>query len=241
MINRKVEFLIRPFLFPEKMDTPKFYAVIVAGGSGTRMQTTTPKQFLVLKGLPVLMHTILKFAYNKYQPKVILVLAQEHLEIWANLVEQFCFKTEITVISGGKERFYSVKNSLSFIPENAIVAIHDAVRPLLSDDLITNSYQIALEKNNAICAIPCKDSVRILDKELGNKMLPRNLVFLIQTPQVFNSNQLKKAYDQEFQPNFTDDASVVQYAGFTINLIPGEANNIKITLPIDLQIAEIVL
>ncbi|TAH01941.1 MAG: 2-C-methyl-D-erythritol 4-phosphate cytidylyltransferase [Sphingobacteriales bacterium] len=223
------------------MDTPKFYAVIVAGGSGTRMQTTTPKQFLLLKGIPVLMHTILKFANNKYQPKIILVLAQEHLAIWANLVEQFSFKTEITVISGGKERFHSVKNSLSFIPENAIVAIHDGVRPLLSDNLISTSYQIALEKNNAVCAIPSKDSVRILDNEFGSKMLPRQQVFLIQTPQVFNSNQLKKAYSQEFQPDFTDDASVVQHAGFTINLISGEANNIKITHPIDLQIAEIVL
>ncbi len=223
------------------MDTPKFYAVIVAGGSGTRMQTITPKQFLLLNGMPVLMHTILKFANNKYKPKIILVLAPEHIAIWANLVEHFCFKIEITVVSGGKERFHSVKNSLPFIAENAIVAIHDAVRPLLSDNLISSCYQIALEKNNAICAVPSKDSVRILDNELGSKMLPRHQVFLIQTPQVFNSTQLKKAYAQNYQPDFTDDASVVQYAGFTINLIAGEANNIKITHPIDLQIAEIVL
>lgn len=223
------------------MDTPKFYAVIVAGGSGTRMQTTTPKQFLLLKGLPVLMHTILKFANNKYQPKIILVLAQEHLTIWANLVEQFCFKTKISVISGGKERFHSVKNSLSYIPKNAIVAIHDGVRPLLSDDLISASYQVALEKNNAVCAIPSKDSVRILDKELGSKMLPRNQVFLIQTPQVFNCNQLIKAYAQEFHPSFTDDASVVEAAGFKINLIEGEIDNFKITHVLDLKLAKIIM
>ncbi|TAE38139.1 MAG: 2-C-methyl-D-erythritol 4-phosphate cytidylyltransferase [Sphingobacteriales bacterium] len=223
------------------MDKPKFYAVIVAGGSGLRMQTTTPKQFLLLNGLPVLMHTILKFSNNKYQPKIILVLAKKHVAIWTKLVKEFSFKTDITLICGGKERFFSVKNSLPLIEDNAIVAIHDAVRPLLSDSLISKSYQNALQKNNAVCAIQSKDSIRLINNNGQNKMLPRNQVFLVQTPQVFNSNQLKKAYSVNYQAYFTDDASVVENAGFAINLIEGETDNFKITHPIDLKIAESVI
>jgi 2-C-methyl-D-erythritol 4-phosphate cytidylyltransferase len=223
------------------MDKPKFYAVVVAGGSGLRMQTSTPKQFLLLNNLPILMHTILKFSNNKYNPKIILVLAKEHLDIWAKLVEEFSFKTELTVISGGKERFYSVKNSLALIEKNTIVAIHDAVRPLLSDGLISKCYQTAVEKSNAICAIPAKDSVRLVTDINQNKMMPRNQVFLIQTPQVFKIEQLIKAYSFNYQTNFTDDASVVEHAGFTINLIEGESQNFKITHPIDFVIAEALI
>lgn len=223
------------------MDKPKFYAVIVAGGSGTRMQTTTPKQFLLLNGLPVLMHTILKFANNAYQPKIILVLADRHLKKWKKLVEKFSFKTSITVVAGGTERFYSVKNSLHLIEYGGFVAIHDAVRPLLSDNLISKCYQTALIKNNAICAIQAKDSVRLVNDKLENKMLQRNQVYLVQTPQVFTITQLQKAYSVNFKSYFTDDASVVEHAGFEINIIEGETENIKITHPVDLKLAKILL
>ena len=223
------------------MQETQFYAVIVAGGNGSRMQSATPKQFMVINGLPILMHTLLKFGINKYQPKIILVLAKEHITIWENLIKQFAFDLSHSVVIGGKERFYSVKNSLHLIPENAIVAIHDGVRPLLSDDLISACYQTALEKNNAVCAVQSKDSVRLVENDLENRILPRNLVFLVQTPQVFKIAQLKKAYDLDYSEKFTDDSSVVQTAGFPINLIAGETNNIKITHPLDLRIAEILL
>ncbi|TAF43620.1 MAG: 2-C-methyl-D-erythritol 4-phosphate cytidylyltransferase [Sphingobacteriales bacterium] len=223
------------------MDKPIFYAVIVAGGSGTRMQTSTPKQFLLLNGLPIVMHTILKFSKNKYQPQIILVLAKNHLDTWTKLLKQFKLKTPITVIEGGNERFYSVKNSLNLINENAIVAIHDAVRPLLSDKLISQCYQNAIEKNNAVCALPSNDSVRWVNSKGQNKILARNQVFLIQTPQVFTISQLKKAYSVNYLSTFTDDASVVEHAGFTINLTEGETQNFKITHPIDLKIAESLL
>lgn len=229
------------FFITQKMDKPKFYAVIVAGGSGTRMLTTTPKQFLLLNGLPVLMHTILKFANNTYQPKIILVLADKHLKKWEKLVQKFSFKTNITLVTGGTERFYSVKNSLHLIEEGGIVAIHDAVRPLLSDDLISKCYQTAFLKNNAICAVQAKDSVRVVNDKLENTMLPRNQVYLVQTPQAFSIAQLQKAYSVNFQSYFTDDASVVEQAGFAINLIEGETENFKITHPIDFKLAKILL
>jgi 2-C-methyl-D-erythritol 4-phosphate cytidylyltransferase len=223
------------------MQNNQFYAVIVAGGNGNRMQSAIPKQFLPIKGLPILMHTLLKFGLSKYQPNLILVLAEEHISIWENLVIEYKFDLAHTIVKGGNERFYSVKNSLHLIPEHTIVAIHDGVRPLVSEELINASFETALEKNNAVCAIPSKDSVRLAENDLENKMLPRHQVYLVQTPQVFNSSQLKKAYSQEYQSNFTDDASVVQSSGFTINLIAGDSNNIKITLPLDLKIAEILL
>jgi len=222
------------------MDKTNFYAVIVAGGNGNRMQTATPKQFLLLNGLPIIMHTILKFSNNKYKPKIIIVIAQEHLGIWAELIKKYNFKPQFTVVCGGKERFDSVKNSLAIIQENAIVAIHDAVRPLLSDNLINNCFQSALNNKNAICAVQAKDSVRLVNGLL-NKTLQRNQIYLVQTPQVFTIEQLKIAYKTCFTTEFTDDASVVENAGFEINLIEGEAQNIKITHPTDLIFAESII
>jgi 2-C-methyl-D-erythritol 4-phosphate cytidylyltransferase len=219
------------------MDSTPYYAVIVAGGSGVRMQTATPKQFLLIKGLPIIMHTILKFANNKYKPKIIVVLAHEHITLWQNLVIQHSFTTPYTLVYGGTQRFYSVQNSLLSIANNAIVAIHDAVRPCVSDGLISKCYASITPNGNAVCAIAPHDSVRVITQNGQNKMLPRSTVFLVQTPQVFHLHQLKKAYSVIYNSNFTDDASVIEHAGYPITLIQGEIHNIKITLPLDIKIA----
>jgi 2-C-methyl-D-erythritol 4-phosphate cytidylyltransferase len=218
----------------------KYYAIIVAGGSGNRMQTETPKQFLLLKNLPVLMHSIKAFAHCDTQPKILLVLNKEQHSYWSKLCEEFNFNIPHQVIDGGSERFYSVQNALNTITDESIVAVHDAVRPLVSKQLIDNCFTQALEKGNVIAAVQSSDSVRIL-KDGTTSAIERDEVYLVQTPQSFKLSILKEAYKQSFQSNFTDDASVVENIGEHINIIEGERNNIKITYPIDLELAEMLI
>lgn len=218
----------------------KYYAVIVAGGSGNRMQSEIPKQFLILHQQPVLMHTISAFSKSKYQPDILVVLNIHQHQTWENLCSLYNFTIPHKVISGGTERFYSVQNAIKEIKGESVVAVHDAVRPLTSIQLIDESYKIATEKGNAIAAITATDSIRQVTEQT-NTILNREEIRLIQTPQTFNYNQLKKAYQQNFRNSFTDDASVIEYAGYPINLIEGERHNIKITYPIDLEFAEILL
>lgn len=218
----------------------KYYAVIVAGGSGNRMQTETPKQFLLLENLPVLMHTIKAFAQSDTQPKIIIVLHPEQHRYWARLCEEFNFNIPHKVIEGGTERFYSVKNAIEIITEESLVAIHDAVRPLVSKELIDSGFKQAETKGNVIAAVQSSDSIRMLKNEKSSA-LKRNEIYLVQTPQTFSLKILKEAYKQDFTINFTDDASVVESLGYEINIIQGERNNIKITYPIDLELAELLL
>lgn len=224
-------------MIPEK----SFYTIIVAGGSGSRMDASIPKQFLELNGKPILMHTIKAFFQNKYQPKIILVLAKADELYWSELVTTHQFTIPHQVVLGGKERFDSVKNGLAYISDkNSIIAIHDAVRPLVSQKTISDCFKTALAKGNAIAAILSKDSVRSLKNGLS-MALNRSEIYLVQTPQTFQYHQLSNAYEQEFSVNFTDDASVIEKAGFQINLENGDQFNIKITFPEDLIIAEALL
>ena len=215
----------------------KKYAILVAGGSGTRMNTSTPKQFLLLNNKPLIYYTINTFLNAFDDIDIVLVLPEEHLETGISIVSTYFQDKNITIAIGGKTRFDSVKNGLNHVAENSIVFVHDAVRCLVSADLITRSYHQAIEKGNAIPAIASKDSVRIVEGE-NNKSLDRTTIKQIQTPQVFKSDILLPAFELEFQSFFTDEASVVEHFGHPIFLIEGEENNIKITHPIDLLIAE---
>ncbi|WP_316758772.1 2-C-methyl-D-erythritol 4-phosphate cytidylyltransferase [Pedobacter aquatilis] len=218
----------------------KYYAVIVAGGSGNRMQTETPKQFLLLNNLPVLMHTIKAFAQSDSQPKILVVLHTDQHNYWRRLCNEFNFNIPHEIIAGGSERFNSVQNAIKTINEDCFVAIHDAVRPLISKQLIDYSYKQATELGNVVVAVQSSDSVRLL-KNGETSAIKRNEVYLVQTPQVFDLSVLRSAYEQDFELAFTDDASVVEALGEKINIIEGERNNIKITYPIDLELAEMLI
>ena len=224
----------------EKQDY-SFYAIIVAGGKGKRMNNDLPKQFIPLNGLPIMMHSILAFYKNEFKPQIILVIAETDLAYWQSLIEQYEFDIPHQIVFGGEERFHSVKNGLSKINnQNSIVAIHDAVRPLVSQKTISSCFKTALTKGNAIAAVPSKDSVRSLKNGLS-KALNRSEIHLVQTPQTFQYHQLSKAYEQNFSINFTDDASVVEKAGFSAILENGDQFNFKITFPEDLIVAEVLL
>ncbi|RZK55195.1 MAG: 2-C-methyl-D-erythritol 4-phosphate cytidylyltransferase [Pedobacter sp.] len=218
----------------------KYYAIIVGGGSGKRMQNSVAKQFLLLKDKPVLMHTISAFHNSIFNPQIILVLNADLHQQWEVLCFKHNFNIPHLIIRGGEQRFHSVRNGLMAIKDDGIVAIHDAVRPIVSNKLITNAYEVAEQRGNAVTCIKPSDSVRkVKDKE--SKIINRDELVLIQTPQTFEISQLRTAYQQHYKPKFTDDASVVEKAGFKINLIEGERNNIKITYPEDLELAGFLL
>jgi 2-C-methyl-D-erythritol 4-phosphate cytidylyltransferase len=219
----------------------KFFAIIVAGGTGTRMQAAVPKQFLLLAGKPVLMHTIEAFHSSAANPVIILVLPGDYHTYWKGLcVEHHC-KVPHQLIIGGETRFHSVKNGLDLITEtDAVIAVHDAVRPLISRTIIEDTYQYAAEHGNAVTAVKSRDSVRLMEADVSRSLV-RDQVYLVQTPQTFQSAQIKKAYEQVYDPKFTDDASVVEETGVKINLFEGSHENIKITFPEDIAIAEAIL
>lgn len=219
----------------------KYYAIIVGGGSGKRMQNNIPKQFMLLKGKPVLMHTITIFALNHFQPEIIVVLHSDLHQYWKDLCLKFDFIIPHVLICGGEQRFHSVRNGLLAINEDGIVAIHDAVRPLATSDLITKAYDGAAINGNAVAAIKPSDSVRKVNALKESSVINRDELMLIQTPQTFVLEQLRSAYQQPFDLQFTDDASVVEKIGYSINLIEGERNNIKITYPEDLELANLLI
>lgn len=214
--------------------------IIVAGGSGTRISSAQPKQFLKIGQKPVLQHTIQKFYDFDNNINIILVLPENYIEYWKQLCIENSFFIEHEIIKGGKERFFSVKNAVDIIENTDLVAIHDGVRPFVSQNTIKNAFKIASEKGNAISAITSIDSIRIIENG-ENKSVNRNNIKIIQTPQVFKFDILKKAYNQNYNEIFTDDASVVEMLGEKINLIEGNKANIKITTSEDLLIGEMFL
>lgn len=219
----------------------KYYAIVVAGGSGNRMQSTVAKQFLLLDGKPVLMHTMEAFDKCGLKPEILLVLNIHQHKYWEDLCTLYNFKVPHQVISGGAQRFHSVKNGLKAIKGKGIVAIHDAVRPLISPGVILKSFQVAEENGNCVVGIQPTDSVRKILKDGRSESLNRNELSSIQTPQTFKVDLLKKAYEVPYRNEFTDDASVAEYSGININLIDGERKNIKITYPEDIEIATILI
>ncbi|NQV76670.1 MAG: 2-C-methyl-D-erythritol 4-phosphate cytidylyltransferase [Bacteroidetes bacterium] len=218
----------------------KYYAIIVGAGFGSRMQSEVPKQFMLLNGKPILMHTIEAFHYSDFKPEIIVVLNVDFHTYWEQLCEKYNFSIPHTLIKGGLQRFHSVKNGIKAIRGKSVIAIHDAVRPLASNELICCSFREAEQTGNAVVAIKSKDSVR---QQKGNSSLSlnRDEIYLIQTPQTFQFEILNKAYKQEYRNEFTDDASVVERTGITLNLIEGESKNLKITFPEDLTLAEFYL
>lgn len=271
--------------------TVKKYCIIVAGGSGKRMMSAIPKQFLLLDGKPLLMHTIERF--HSFDPllDIIVVLPPEHHSLWSSLVEEYSFGISHRVAAGGEERFHSVRAGLALVkgdspvagpggtvewealqagadlPETeqdgtvareagraedmtlgtasgrvkdeSLVAVHDGVRPLVSHDTIWRCYADAGEFGTAVPFVEPADSVRVLDGD-DSRPLPRNAVRLIQTPQVFRASIIISAYERDFDPSFTDDATVAEAAGIKIHLTHGNRENIKITTPEDLAVAHIL-
>lgn len=223
------------------MTSPKKYAIIVAGGSGLRMGADIPKQFLELGGFPVLMHTIRKF-YEAYPEIIIkLVLPQAQQEYWAGLCQRYNFNLAHDVVNGGASRFQSVKNGLdSIVEQSGIVAIHDGVRPFVNSRIIHECFEVAATTGNATAAVPLKDSIRLLENGYS-KAVERAAYRIIQTPQTFKLELIKKAFETPELTFFTDDASVFEHAGHSINLIEGSYENIKITTPEDLILGEALL
>lgn len=219
----------------------KKIALIVAGGAGSRMKSVTPKQFMLLSGRPVLMHSISAFISYDKNISILLVLPQNQVETWNRLCEEFSFNIEHQIAEGGETRFNSVKNGLALITdEYALVAIHDGVRPLVSQSTIKTCFEFAEKKGNAIPGIPSNDSLREL-KVNTSLAVNRDNYRLIQTPQCFSLEQLKEAYQQNYSEKFTDDASVVEMMGGEIHLVDGNRENIKITTEEDLIIAEALM
>ena len=218
------------------------YIIIVAGGKGLRMGSDIPKQFLPIGGKPVLMRTLERF--RQYSPtlQIILVLPKAQQEYWQKLCKEYAFDIDCQLADGGETRFHSVQNGLAKIPDNAqgVVGVHDGVRPFPSIDVIRNCYETAREKKAVIPVIPVVETVRHLKGDTS-VTVPRNDYRLVQTPQTFDIQLLKAANRQPYNDGFTDDASVVEAFGFDITLVEGNRENIKITTPYDLKIAEVLI
>ena len=227
----------------------KNIVVIVAGGSGTRFGGPIPKQFVPLKGKPVLMHTLERFAQffaadSMAIGQIILVLPVAHIPVWKALCAQYDFHIQHDLVEGGETRYHSVKNGLNSIEEmhdGDVVAIHDGVRPLVPIDVIGEAYAMARKTGSAIPVVPMTDSVRAVDDNGKSHALLRSSLRAVQTPQAFDLKSLKQAYELPYQSAFTDDASVYENAGHVVTLINGAVCNIKITGTNDLAIAELLM
>ena len=218
------------------------YIIIVAGGKGLRMGSDIPKQFLPIGGKPVLMCTLERFREYSADLQIILVLPEAQQEYWHQLCKEYHFDVEYTLANGGQTRFHSVQNGLAKVPDDAIgvVGVHDGVRPFPSIEVIRNCYETARQKKAVIPVIPVVETVRHLEGE-KSKTVPRNDYRLVQTPQTFDIQLLKAANKQPYNDGFTDDASVVESFGYEITLVEGNRENIKITTPYDLKIAEVLI
>lgn len=216
------------------------YAIIVAGGTGKRFGSQIPKQFLTLKGQPILYHTLRAFFEYDKSIRIILTLPADYFNLWESLVEEFKINIPHQRVKGGETRFHSVLNGLAVVEGNGLVAIHDAVRPLVSFITLQRCFETAAHFGNAVPAITPVDSLRRLESDVSHP-IDRDSCVLVQTPQVFDIASLKKAYQQPFSSSFTDDASVFEKAGHRIILVEGNRENIKITTKNDLLVAEALL
>ena len=228
------------------------YIIIVAGGKGLRMRSDIPKQFLPIGGKPVLMRTLERFREYSDDIQIILVLPEAQQEYWHQLCDEYHFDVEYTLANGGQTRFHSVQNGLAKVPDDAqgVVGVHDGVRPFPSIEVIKNCYETARTAKAVIPVIPVVETVRQLidsDSQLSilnsqlSKTVPRDQYRLVQTPQTFDIQLLKSANRQPYNDGFTDDASVVEAFGHKITLVEGNRENIKITTPYDLKIAEVLI
>ena len=218
----------------------KEYALIVAGGKGTRIKSNVAKQFIELNGKPVLIYVI--DAFYRYSPEisVVLVLPEDEFDTWDSICERHNFKKPLTIQKGGETRFQSVRNGLQLIDGEGLVAIHDGVRPLVNEDIIVASFRLAALHKCAVASVRLKESIRMTDQN-STRALDRSQFRLIQTPQTFDLQLIKKAYQIKEDQSLTDDASVAERAGHTISLFEGSYENLKITTPEDLIIAEALL
>ncbi len=215
--------------------------IIVAGGSGRRMKTKIPKQFLPIGGLPVLMRTIQVFYDFCEKTQIIIVLPKTQIDYWKQLCLDYKFNIKHTIVEGGSERFFSVKNGIDKITsQSGIVAIHDGVRPLVEAATIQRGVETALKHKTAVPVVPENNSVRIVEAE-ESRHFDRNKIRIVQTPQIFDINLIKDAYELPFSSLFTDDASVVEKFGEKIYLFDGNMENIKITTKFDLNFANFLL
>ena len=215
------------------------YVIIVAGGKGLRMGSDIPKQFLPIAGKPVLMRTLERFRAYSSTLQIVLVLPEAQQDYWKQLCKQYDFKVDYQLANGGQTRFHSVQNGLALVPDDAegVVGVHDGVRPFPSIDVIRNCYDTARSAKAVIPVIPVVETVRQLKSE-GSITVPRDQYRLVQTPQTFDIQLLKAANHQPYNDGFTDDASVVESYGHAITLVEGNRENIKITTPYDIIVAE---
>ncbi len=217
------------------------YCIITAGGTGTRMNSDIPKQFIVIQGKPILMYTISQFYDYDKNLKIILSLPDTHFDYWKKLCIDYKFKIPHKLVEGGNTRFQSVKNALKFVEGEGYTAIHDGVRPLVTIRSIAACFKSAEKYGTGIASQDIFFSIRQLQKNGGTKAVNRDEYKEIQTPQVFKNDLIKKSYEQNYRPEFTDDASVAEAAGYRIVLARGSRENIKITTPEDLYAAKALL
>ena len=216
------------------------YALIVAGGSGSRMQSNVPKQFMKLGDKPVLLHTLEAFHNFDRNIQLVLVLPATEISLWKEIRKEREVKIPHAIVEGGASRFQSVKQGLALVPPEALVAIHDGVRPFIQKETLEQAYAMAAEKGAAITTVPLKESIRRVSGE-GSKAEDRSNFYIVQTPQIFQARLIKKAYRQEESSRFTDCASVAEAAGHEVFMVEGSYSNIKITSPEDMLLAEALL
>ena len=219
------------------------YAIIVAGGKGLRMGGEVPKQFLPVGGIPVLMRTLTRFREYSDNLQIVLVLPRVQQDYWKALCSYHQFNVAYQLADGGKTRFHSVQNGLALIPDDAegVVAVHDGVRPFVSIDVIARCYETARRTGAAIPVTPVIETLRHSDSANSSHTVPRDEYHLVQTPQTFDIQLLKAANRQPYSPLFTDDASVVEASGHEVTLVEGNRENIKLTTPFDLRVAEMLV
>lgn len=214
--------------------------IIVAGGSGSRLGGPLPKQFRMLGSLPVLGHTVNAFARTLPGAPIVVVLPEGQIDFWKNLAARFDIAKH-TCTAGGEQRFHSVKNGLAALPPTvSLIAVHDGVRPLISSELILRTLECAVSNGTAIPVVEAVDSLRQITSD-GSRAVDRSALRIVQTPQVFEAELLRRAYALDYSPDFTDDAAVVERAGHAVALCIGERSNLKITMADDLPIAEAIL
>lgn len=218
--------------------TSKHTILIVAGGRGTRMGGPQPKQFLELVGRPVLMHTLEAFDRWDASARLIVVLPEDQIDTWKRLCEAHVFGRIHRVVAGGETRFHSVRNGLGAVASDGLIAVHDGVRPLVAPSVIAACFAAAADGGAAVPVVPVVESVREVDADGGSRPVDRTRLRVVQTPQVFRADVLRAAYRLPYDPRFTDDASVVEASGVAVRLVPGNRENIKLTTPMDLLLAE---